>query len=141
MRALRDTLFVGDPFVLLLYGSFALLALVLAAVGIYGVIAFRVSQRQHETGVRIALGARGTSVAGLILGEGSVLSLTGLGIGGIGAYFVGKAMQSTLYGVQGTDLLVITAVALILFMTALFACYLPARNAAAIDPMRALRVD
>jgi putative ABC transport system permease protein len=141
MEVLKDTLFVGDRFVLLLYGSFALLALVLAAVGIYGVIAFGVSQRTHEIGLRIALGARGTNVTRLILSEGSVLALIGLGVGAIGAYFIGKAMQSTLYGVQGTDLLVMTSVAILLFVTALLACYLPARRAAAIDPMQALRVD
>ena len=141
MEVLKDTLFVGDRFVLLLYGSFALLALVLAAVGIYGVIAFGVSQRTHEIGLRIALGARGKDVTRLILGEGSVLALIGLGVGAIGAYFIGKAMQSTLYGVQGTDLLVMTSVAILLFVTALLASYLPAHRAAAIDPMQALRVD
>ena len=141
MEALKDTLFVSDRFVLLLYGSFALLALVLAAIGIYGVIAFGVSQRTHEIGLRIALGARGTNVTRLILSEGLVLALIGLGVGAFGAYFIGRTMQSTLYGLQGLDLPVMTSVAVVLLVTALLACYLPARRAAAIDPMQALRVD
>jgi putative ABC transport system permease protein len=141
MEVLKDTLFVSDRFILLLYGGFALVALVLAAVGIYGVIAFGVSQRTHEIGLRMALGARGTNVERLILKEGLVLALIGLGVGAIGAFFIGKAMESTLYGVQGTDPLVLTSVAILLVVTALLACYLPARRAAAIDPMQALRAD
>ena len=77
----------------------------------------------------------------LILSEGSVLALIGLGFGAIGAYFIGKTMQSTLYGVEGYDLPVMISVAIVLIVTALLACYLPARRAAAIDPMQALRVD
>jgi len=141
MEALKDTLFVSDRFVLLLYGGFAFLALVLAAIGIYGVIAFGVSQRTHEIGLRIALGARGTNVTRLILSEGLVLAAIGLGFGTFGAYFVGSTMQSTLYGLEGFDLPVMVSVAVVLIVTALLACYLPARRAAAIDPMRALRVD
>jgi putative ABC transport system permease protein len=141
MEVLKDTLFVSDRFVLLLYGSFALLALVLAAIGIYGVIAFGVSQRTHEIGLRIALGARGINVTRLILSEGLVLALIGLGVGAIGAYFIGKAMQSTLYGLQGPDLPVMILMATVLLVTATLACYLPARRAAAIDPIQALRLD
>jgi putative ABC transport system permease protein len=141
MEALKDTLFVSDRFVLLLYGGFAFLALVLAAIGIYGVIAFGVSQRTHEIGLRIALGARGTNVTRLILSEGLVLAAIGLGFGTFGAYFVGSTMQSTLYGLEGFDLPVMVSVAVVLIVTAILACYLPARRAAAIDPMRALRVD
>ena len=141
MEVLKDTLFVSDRFVLLLYGSFALLALVLAAIGIYGVIAFGVSQRTHEIGLRIALGARGINVTRLILSEGLVLASIGLGVGAIGAYFIGKAMQSTLYGLQGPDLPVMILMATVLLVTATLACYLPARRAAAIDPIQALRLD
>ena len=141
MEVLKDTLFVSDRFVLLLYGSFALLALVLAAIGIYGVIAFGVSQRTHEIGLRIALGARGINVTRLILSEGLVLASIGLGVGAIGAYFIGKAMQSTLYGLQGPDLPVMILMATVLLVTAILACYLPARRAAAIDPIQALRLD
>jgi putative ABC transport system permease protein len=141
MEVVKDRLFVGDRFTMLLYGSFALLALVLAAVGIYGVIAFGVSQRTHEIGLRMALGAGWTNVTGLIVREGSVLALIGLAIGIGGAVFVGRTMHSTLYGVQSTDFFVIVSVGAILFATALLASYLPARRAAAIDPMKALRTE
>ncbi len=141
MEVVKDRLFVGDRFTMLLYGSFALLALVLAAVGIYGVIAFGVSQRTHEIGLRMALGAGWTNVTGLIVREGSVLALIGLAIGIGGAVFVGRTMHSTLYGVQSTDFFVILSVGAILFATALLASYLPARRAAAIDPMKALRTE
>jgi len=141
MEVVKDRLFVGDRFTMLLYGSFALLALVLAAVGIYGVIAFGVSQRTHEIGLRMALGAGRTNVTGLIVREGSVLALIGLALGIGGAVFVGRTMHSTLYGVQSTDFFVIVSVGAILFATALLASYLPARRAAAIDPMKALRTE
>ena len=141
MEVLKDKLFVGDRFTMLLYGSFAVLALVLAAVGIYGVIAFVVSQRTHEIGLRIALGAGRSNVTGLIVKEGSVLGLFGLAAGVIGAVFVGRAMQSTLYGVKAFDFAVVAVVGAILFVTAIAASYLPARRAASIDPMKALRME
>jgi len=141
MEMVKERLFIGDRFTMLLYGSFALLALVLAAVGIYGVIAFAVSQRTHEIGLRIALGADRTNVTGLIVREGSLLALAGLGLGIVGALFVGRAMQSTLYGIQSTDFSVIASVGILLFATALLASYLPARRAASIDPMQALRTE
>jgi putative ABC transport system permease protein len=135
----KEKLLVGDRFTLLLYGGFALLALVLAAVGIYGLMAFTVSQRTQEIGLRIALGASRNNVTSLIVGEGSILALTGLGLGIGGAVLVGRTMQSTLYGVQALDLYVIAAVTIVLLVTALLASYLPARRAAGIDPMQALR--
>jgi putative ABC transport system permease protein len=141
MQVVKDNLFIGDRFTMLLYGSFALLALVLAAVGIYGVIAFAVSKRTHEIGLRLALGAGRINVTGLIVREGSLLALVGLGLGIVGALFVGRAMQSTLYGVQSTDFLVIACVGAVLFATALLASYLPARRAASIVPMQALRTE
>jgi len=137
----KDKLLIGDRFTMLLYGSFALLALVLAAVGIYGVIAFVVSQRAHEIGLRIALGAGRGNVTGLIVKEGSVLGLFGLIAGVVGAVLVGRAMQSTLYGVQAFDFTVVGAVGAILFVTAMAASYLPARRAASIDPVKALRME
>ncbi len=141
MDVVKDKLFVGDRFTMLLYGGFAIVALVLAAVGIYGVIAFGVSQRTHEIGLRMALGADRSDVTGLILREGSLLALIGLVVGAGGAWFVGRAMQSTLYGIQSTDYLVTASVGVILFAAAVLASYLPARRAAAIDPMQALRMD
>jgi putative ABC transport system permease protein len=141
MAVVKDKLFIGDRFTMLLYGSFAVLALVLAAVGIYGVIAFVVSQRTHEIGLRIALGAGRGNVTGLIVKEGSVLGLFGLLAGVVGAAFVGRAMQSTLYAVQAFDFTVVGAVGAILFVTAMAASYLPARRAASIDPVKALRME
>jgi putative ABC transport system permease protein len=139
MDEVKEKLLVGDRFTLLLYGGFALLALVLAAVGIYGLMAFTVSQRTQEIGLRIALGASRNNVTSLIVGEGSILALVGLGLGIGGAVLVGRTMQSTLYGVHALDLFVIASVTIVLLVTALLASYLPARRAAAIDPMQALR--
>ena len=139
MDEVKEKLLVGDRFTLLLYASFALLALVLAAVGIYGLMAYTVSQRTQEIGLRIALGASRNNVTKLIVGEGSILALIGLGLGIVGAVLVGRTMQSTLYGVQALDLFVIASVTAVLLVTALLASYLPARRAAGIDPMQALR--
>jgi putative ABC transport system permease protein len=139
MDEVKEKLLVGDRFTLLLYAGFALLALVLAAIGIYGLMAYTVSQRTQEIGLRIALGASRNNVTSLIVGEGSALALIGLGLGIGGAVLVGRTMQSTLYGVQALDLFVIAAVAVVLLVTALIASYLPARRAAGIDPMQALR--
>jgi putative ABC transport system permease protein len=141
MDEVKDKLLVQDRFTLLLYGGFALLALLLAAVGIYGVMAFIVSQRTQEIGLRIALGASRSNVTGLIIKEGSILALIGLGLGIGGAVLVGRTMQSTLYGVGALDFFVIASVAAVLFATALLASYLPARRASGIDPMQALRTE
>jgi putative ABC transport system permease protein len=141
MDEVKDRLLVGDRFTLLLYGGFAVLALVLAAIGIYGVMTFLVSQRTHEIGLRIALGATRGNVTRLIVREGSLLALIGLGCGVGGAALVGHAMHSTLYGVEAMDLTVLASVAAVLFATAMLASYLPARRAASIDPMQALRMD
>jgi putative ABC transport system permease protein len=130
-----------DRFTMILVGSFAALALLLAAVGIYGLMAYSVSQRTQEIGLRLALGAGRQGVMWLVLKEASLLAAVGLGIGIAGAIFVGQTMRSMLYGVGATDFSVIVSVAAILFLTALFASYLPARRAASIDPMRALRID
>ncbi len=141
MDEVKEKLLVGDRFTLLLYAGFALLALVLAAVGIYGLMAYTVSQRTQEIGLRIALGASRNNVTSLIVGEGSILALIGLGLGIGGAVLVGRTMQSTLYGVQALDLFVIASVTAVLLVTALLASYLPARRAAGIDPMQALRME
>jgi putative ABC transport system permease protein len=130
-----------DRFTMFLYACFAVVALVLAAVGIYGLMAFAVSQHTQEIGLRIALGASQRNVMRLIIREGSVLALIGLGIGVVGAVLVGRTMQATLYGVGALDISVILSVAVLLFLTALLASYLPARRAASIDPMAALRTD
>ncbi len=130
-----------DRYTMVLFASFAVVALLLAAVGIYGLMAFAVAQRTNEIGLRLALGASRGNVIWLILQQASLLAAVGLAVGFGGAVLVGRTMRSTLYGVGAVDASVIVAVGLILFVTALFASYLPARRAAMIDPMKALRTD
>jgi putative ABC transport system permease protein len=115
--------------------------LLLAAVGIYGVMAFTVAQREHELGLRMALGASRGKVIQLVLKEAFGLALVGLGIGVVCSYFVGRAMQSTLYGIGKLDFGAIAAVAFVLMLASLLASWLPARRAASVEPMRALRVE
>jgi putative ABC transport system permease protein len=124
---------------MVLFACFAFVALLLAAVGIYGLMAFAVSQRTSEIGLRLALGATRVDVIGLILKEASLLAVIGLAFGLIGSIFVGRTMRTTLYGVAAMDFSVIIAVGMILLGTAVFAAYWPARRAAMIDPMQALR--
>ncbi len=138
---IRDESLASERFTLLLFGTFAAVALFLATLGIYGVVAFSVAQRSHEIAIRMALGATRSRVVGLVLQEGSVLAAIGLGLGLIGAYFVGRAMQSMLFGVRALDFAAFASVALILLAAALLACYLPARRAASIEPMRVLRTE
>lgn len=130
-----------DRYTMVLFANFAGVALLLAAVGIYGLMAYAVSQRTQEIGLRLALGAGKGRVILLILKEASLLAAIGLGIGLFGSVLVGRTMQSTLYGVGAMDFSVIVSVGVILFLTALCASYLPARRAAGIDPMQALRMD
>jgi putative ABC transport system permease protein len=130
-----------DRYTMVLFASFAVVALLLAAVGIYGLMAFAVAQRTNEIGLRLALGATRPHVIWLILREASLLAGIGLGIGLAGAALVGRTMHSTLYGVGAMDFYVTVSVGMMLFVTALLASYLPARRAARIDPMKALRMD
>ncbi len=132
---------VTDRFTTSLYATFATIALILAAVGIYGVMAFAVAQRTHEIGLRMALGASQDHVLRLILKEGVVLAAIGLGIGLVGACFVGRAMRGLLYGVGTIDVAAFSAVAVTLFVAAVLACYVPANKAAKVDPMVALRYE
>ena len=141
MDQMKTELLAEDRYTMVLFASFAAVALLLAAVGIYGLMAYAVSQRTQEIGLRLALGAGKSRVILLILKEASLLATIGLGIGLAGAVLVGRTMRTTLYGVGAMDLSVIVSVAVILFVTALFASYLPARRAASIDPMQALRTD
>ena len=122
-----------------LYGGLAGLALVLAALGIYGVMAYTVAQRTSEIGLRMALGAEQNQVRREVLQEGLKLAAGGLVLGLAGAYALGQAMQSTLYGTGALSLPVLLVVGLVLLAAALIACYVPARRASAVDPMVALR--
>jgi hypothetical protein len=141
MEQVRDEVMAGDRFTLLLFATFAAIALLLAAVGIYGVMTFSVEQRSHEIALRMALGATRGRVVGLVVREGLTLAAIGLGVGLIGAYFIGRAMQSTLYGVSAMDYSAFLAVGLVLMASALLACYLPAVRAASTEPMRVLRTE
>jgi putative ABC transport system permease protein len=131
----------SDRLNILLYGGLASLALILAALGIYGVMSYTIAQRTPEIGLRMALGAGQAEVRLQILREGLKLAASGLILGLAGAYALGRAMQSMLYGTGALNLPVLAAVGLVLFAAALVACYLPARRASAVDPMIALRQE
>jgi putative ABC transport system permease protein len=141
MEQIREETMADQRFTLVLFGSFAVVALFLAALGIYGVMAFSVAQRSHEIALRMALGATRNRVVALVVREGAMLAFVGLVLGLVGAYFVGRAMQSMLFGVHALDVAAFGSVGAILLSAALLACYLPARRAASTEPMRVLRMD
>jgi putative ABC transport system permease protein len=141
MEEVRDLVLSNDRFTLILFVSFAIVALLLAALGVYGVMSFSVAQRSHEIALRMALGADRNRVVALVVREGLALACIGLALGLIGAYFVGRGMQSTLYGVGKIDLSVFGLVALLLVVAAVIACLIPAHRAASVEPMQALRAE
>ncbi|HEV8431386.1 MAG TPA: ABC transporter permease [Pyrinomonadaceae bacterium] len=130
-----------DRFSVVLFASFGALGLLLAAVGIYGVMAFAVAQRTHEFGVRIALGAQRSRVINMVLKEGVILAICGAAIGLGGAYLVGRAMQSTLFGVDALNVGAFGAVSFLLLLAALLACLFPAWRASRVEPLEALRYE
>jgi ABC-type antimicrobial peptide transport system permease subunit len=124
-----------------LLGAFGILALLLAAVGIYGVMAYSVAQRTREFGVRMALGAGAGELLALIIGEGARLTAVGLAIGTIAALGLTRVISSLLYGIQPTDVVSFAGAALVLTASALLACYIPAHRAIHVDPVIALRYE
>jgi putative ABC transport system permease protein len=126
---------------LLLFVLFASLALILATVGIYGVMAYNVAERTREIGIRVALGARSNNVLRLVLVLGFRLAALGLLLGVVAAFALTRLMASMIYGVSSTDAATFFAVALSLGAVALVACYIPARRALRVDPMVALRYE
>ena len=124
-----------------LLGEFAVIALVLASVGLYGVMALTVTQRTRELGVRLALGAQRADIFRLVLSQGMLLVLAGLTVGLLGAIGAGRGLQSVLYGVGGFDLPALSFALFALAAVALIACWLPARRATRVDPIEALRAE
>ena len=124
-----------------LFGTFGAMGLVLAAVGLYGVMSFSVSRRVREIGIRMALGAKPGSVERLVLRQGLVLTLIAIALGWPAAWMLAKMASSFLYGIQPHDALTFSLVPPFLALVALAACYFPARRAASVEPMQALRTE
>jgi putative ABC transport system permease protein len=141
MEQIRDESVATEKLNLTLLILFASVALVLALVGIYGVMSYAVTQRTREIGIRVALGARGPDVLRLVVGQGMLLAGAGVVIGLAMAYGLTRLMSALLFDVRPTDLLTFTAVTVLLVVVALVACWIPARRAAKVDPMIALRCD
>jgi putative ABC transport system permease protein len=131
----------GQRFNAVLLGIFASLALILATIGVFGVINYSVAQRTHEIGIRLALGAQRRDVFKLIVGQGLILAFIGVVVGAIGAFGLTRLIESLLFGVSPTDALTFGLVSVIVTAVALLACYLPARRAMQVDPLVALRYE
>ena len=124
-----------------LVGLFGILALLLAGVGIYGVIAYSVTQRTREIGIRVALGASRSAILGWVLKQGMILTIAGVVVGLLGALALTRLLRSLLFGIAPIDIVTYGALALLLTVVALIACYVPARRATKVDPLVALQYE
>ena len=141
MEQILSTSLAAQQFNMLLLGIFAVVAFVMAMVGIYGVMSYMVTQNTREIGIRMALGARPGNILKLVVGQGMVLTLAGLSVGVPGAFALTRYLESLLFDISPTDPLTFASVSLLLAGVALLACYIPARRAARVDPMVALRYE
>ncbi len=141
MEEIRNQVLASDRFSMVLFVSFGVIALMLATLGVYGVVSFSVASRRSEIAIRMALGANRMNLVALVVRQGLSLSVTGLAFGLGGAYLMNQGMRSALFGIGRIDFAVLGGVVLLLLLAALLACVAPAGRAASVEPMQALRTE